>query len=346
MLNSLDERYGSTYRIRAFEALLRESGYAVEYLEGKNSPLNRLGSLFKAAAKNSFDLLITQKFNPVTLPAIWVARLRGKPVLVDWDDFDPGLQGSRWKRWLSYVCETIGPYFATIITTHSEVIADRATRKGRRVVNLPQGFDDRLFSPRREKKREDRLKWGFSPKDLVVGHLCTFTDGGILDLPMILDSWAKLKQPEIHFLLIGGGPKEPQVLRMIDERDLRSRIRRTGLLSHEEVPSALNAMDVGMVFMRDTPANHARVSFKVIEYLAMNVPVVGQAVGETKRLFGTWITGSDEAHLPQTLLRVLHDRPENDTASTLRPYRWSAIHRDLLNVISNFSMGEKNVSHV
>jgi glycosyltransferase involved in cell wall biosynthesis len=320
-LNSLDGRYGSTYRFRALTELLRAAGHQVTAREGVGPAVRRLADAVRAAC-GDYDVLFTQKFNPVTIAAMGVARLRGCPVLVDWDDLDPDLQATRPRRWLAAACERLGPLLATGITTHSDPIRACAQAAGRPVHLVPQGYDEALFRPDPARRAAARARRGYAPGDAVVGHLCTFTHGGTLDLPVILDAWRQIADPRIKFLLIGGGPQEAAVRAALEARGLGARTLVTGLLPHDEVPDALRCLDVGVVYMRDCAANRARVSFKVIEYLALDVPVVGQVVGETADLFGAWVTGAAAVGLAAAIVGATKRAPRAGTAAAVAQYRW------------------------
>jgi glycosyltransferase involved in cell wall biosynthesis len=331
-VNSLDARYGSTYRMRPLCELLRRAGHAVTYVEGRGHPIRRLVHAV-ACALGDYDVAFVQKFNPVTLPVMAAARVRGKPVIADWDDFDPGLQGTRAKRWLATLCEGIGPMLASAVTTHSEEIRRVAERRGRRVFLVPQGFEASAYRPDPSRRPEHRARFGFSAGDLVVGHLCTFTDGGTVDLGAVLDSWQRIEDARVRFFLVGGGPTGNRVHEELAARGLLGRVTLSGLLPHAEVPAALACMDAGVVCMTDTQANRARISFKVIEYLAMDVPVVGRLVGESERCFGPLIAGADAAELPAAILRTAVG-PRRPTAALVAHLDWDRLAAALLESVS------------
>ncbi len=331
-LNSLDARDGSTYRLRALRDLLVGDGFHVRFLETERNAFVKLVMAKYGALFLPYDLLFTQKFNPITLTGMIAARIRFKPVVVDWDDFDVGLQGCPLKKAIAWFCEKIGPHLATRITTHSEAIRVRAEMV-RPTTIVPQGFDAALFRPAPERRAEDRKRWNFSEGDCVVGHLCTFTTGGTLDLDAVLKSWTEPPLANAKFLLIGGGPMEEEIRAKVRNLGLEKRVTFTGLLPHSEIPAALNALDAGIVFMSDTPANLARVSFKVIEYLAMNVPVVGQVVGETAFRFGSMVTPAPAEILAKATAEVAARRTRTETAAAVKNQDWSLVAKGLVETV-------------
>lgn len=337
VLNSLDARYGSTYRIRALRDVLLSHGFEVHYVEHEGSILKKLGMSIRAALKD-YDLLFTQKFNPITLMAIFLARWKRKPVIVDWDDLDVGLQKGIIKKWISIICEAWGPRLVTRMTTHSRDIQALAQKWNKTDV-IEQGFDGSIFTHSRINQEESREKWGFSESDFVIGHLCTLTHGGTLDLDLILKAWTKIQNPSVRFFLIGGGPLERMFQKKIRALSLESRTTYTGLLDHKEIPSALGCLDVGVVFMSDTLANRARVSFKVIEYLAMNIPIVGHVVGETEKHFGAWITHANKENLAQTLQNVVQSKPKVNTAEKMQRFEWKNTAANLGNILNESLQG-------
>ncbi len=327
--------------MRALVDLLRANGHSVVYMEGHGGALTRL-FLGIRSAFGRYDLFFTQKFNPVTFPAILVARVRRKKVWVDWDDLDTDLQKRWWARWLTAICEQIGPYFCQGVTTHSEILRSKATKSGRSAMLVPQGFDEKLFEWKLDKRTKLRDRLGLSSDSILIGHLCTFTHGGTLDLSVILAAWERIHHPRIHYLLVGGGPDEEIIREEISRRGLSERTFISGLIPHEEVADWLSAIDLAVIFMRDTPGNRARVSFKLIEYLAMNLPVVGQVVGETKRQLGNHLIEATEATLSSQLEKAAFHLPASPTLAAVLPYRWSENSGNLERHVASILQGEKS----
>ncbi len=327
VLNSLDERYGSTYRLKALGDLL-SGEFDVRFVQTASSPFHKLWLGLKEAC-SSYDLLFTQKFNPITFPAILIARLRRKPVVVDWDDWDTGLQTGGLRRWLTAATEKTGPRFATAITTHSKILEEKIRSLGRKAFYVPQGYspDELSFDP--GLRTQARTDFGFASEDFVVGHLCTLTHGGTLDLDGIFKAWSRIREPGIRFLLVGGGPLENRIRDRLRQLDLLSRVKITGLLDRRGVCRALHTLDLGVVLMNERPANQARISLKTLEYLALDIPVAGHVVGETRRLFGDLIRECDASGLSDAIVHISRHREHPKTSPAVFRYRWPEIAPNL-----------------
>lgn len=328
LINSLDSRYGSTYRFRKIADFFKE-GFDAVYAEsncekkaGQISVKQTDGIIgytmatFKRtflALRNDYDLLFVQKFLPFTLPCILIARLRKKKVVVDWDDLDSDLQSNFIRKAVVGLCEKLGPRFAHLITTHSKELAkiagSRAKKAEVRIVN--QGVDFNLYDPSKYKKNPLRDRYELKNKKLL-GYMCTFTEGGIRDLDIVADAVGRvyLKEQNVALTLIGGGPEEKRVSALIDRYGIEQITIYTGLLDQKSVAEVLSGLDLSLVYMRDNPGNRARVSFKVMESLAMNLKIIGKLVGETKTLFGNYIEQIDGGaqEMAEGIMRSMENR--------------------------------------
>ncbi|MFH1018360.1 MAG: glycosyltransferase [Pseudomonadota bacterium] len=321
-VNSLDERYGSTYRLRALrKSLANLPGVTTVISEANASAVRKLFVALRAAF-GRYDILVTQKFNPITVAALIVAGLRRRARIVDWDDLEEGWQRGRFRRCAARACERLGPRLADLVTTHSPAIGERLKRRGAHYLHVPQGFDADLFRPDAAVRAATRRDLGFSDEDRIVGHLCTLTRGGAAHLETIVRTWAKLEEPSIRFLLVGGGPLDGWADRLLAAYGISKRVVRTGLVPHEKIPGLLQSMDVGVIYMSDSEADQARVSFKVLEYLALNIPVVGRVSGETRRLFGTWIDHCERENFADTIRAVLERKSNRSGSADLAQYAW------------------------
>lgn len=325
LINSLDKRYGSTYRARNIFAALTSIGCKCTYVES-NYDLNTRGvvsisqkdtipSYIAASIKRAmlvlpenYSLAMIQKITPLTFFAIAAALMKGKPLIVDWDDLDAEFQSSRIRKYLIRALEALVPRYIDVITTHSKTIADYAAGKGaRRVSYLPQVIDTELFNPDRFDRMKEKKYLGIETKT-VLGYTGTLTEGGMRDIDIILDFFKEGCSLDRYCLLIaGGGPLKNRLEAMIREKYGIKNYIITGILAQNEMPRYISAMDACFVYMRENIGNKARVSLKLLEYLAMQKVVFGKVVGDTNDILGKYVYDFSDFK-PDGLERLIETR--------------------------------------
>ncbi|MGB9715790.1 MAG: glycosyltransferase [Thermodesulfovibrionales bacterium] len=303
-INVLQSRHGSTYRSRNLSRLLSHDNvvYYVEpnfentgaiKIKQKDTFIGLLSSIFKyliLSLKMDFDILFLQKPWLITLPTLIIAKMRGKKVIIDFDDID-----SKWqKNWLNKKFTALGerimPKYADLLTTHNNYLQNYLkTYCDKTVFFVPQGVDTSLFDPARFNKSIERKKMNVDDKK-VFCFLGSFTIGSSKDLHYILKAYSIVykRMPDVCFIIVGGGgPLEDYYRSLIKELGLKD-VLITGRLEQDEVPRYLSIADYGLIFMEDTLENRMRFSFKVMEYLSMKLSVIGHLVGATREVFGKY----------------------------------------------------------
>ena len=115
------------------------------------------------------------------------------------------------------------------------------------------------------------------------------------------------QDPSIYFILIAGGPFETLAKQMIQNKNLSERVILTGFLNKDETRRWLKQLDLAHIYLSPRPANYARVSLKLCEYLALGIPVLGQCLGESKTQFGEWIMDVSLENSAQASLDFLNN---------------------------------------
>lgn len=324
-VNVLEPRHGSTHRARHLSKLLRAYGHTVHYCESNSDLTRGVISVRQHASPwgfaratlsrllltltSDYELLAIQKALPLGLPCLVIGRLRGKKVLVDFDDVDSQWMQTTLRKRLTAFSENWMPRWANLVTTHNRYLARLLMQRSRRAVRtVPQGVDTARFSPNRYGRDVQKARIGVGGR-FVFCFLGSFTVGSARDLDVVLEAMVRVARarPDSVLLIVGGeGPLEQKYRDRIDELGLRERVKITGRLPQEEVPSRLAAADVGVVYMRDDEANRMRMSLKLLEYLSMELPVVGHLVGESLDALGRFCSlcrpGSDS--LAAAMVRV------------------------------------------
>jgi glycosyltransferase involved in cell wall biosynthesis len=258
------------------------------------------------------------------------AKLRGKKVVLDFDDLDSRWQSTAVRRGLTALCERWIPRCADLVTTHNRYLREHIEETtGVAAALVPQGVDVRLFDATRYDRSAEKERVGLAGK-AVCCFLGSFTAGSARDLDVILRAvqLASRRRRDLVLLIIGGGgPLEERYRRLIGELGIDVRI--TGRFPQSEIPKYLAATDLGLVYMADDPGNRMRMSLKVLEYLAMELTVVGHLVGATKDTFAPYCfaCGPSEGSMASRIEEVLDERAQRPSARELisRDYDWPVI---------------------
>ena len=350
-INPLDERSGTKVRTRGFYTILKLLGYDVTYMESNyqgDDPCiitipqkDTLLGYFIACLRRlkhclfmSYHLLLIYKFLPVNIPCILVGKIRGKKVLVDWDDLDFTYQPTWFRRTITRWSEQWMPRYVDVVTTHNHRIKEWAERVGvKKVIIVPQGIDTGLFDPQRYDRDETRTRLGLRGKK-VICYVCSLDWGGSRDLDKILLAVRQVdqKRSDIVLLIIGGGILEERFRRMAADLKI-TKIIFTGLISQSEVAQHLAASDLALMYMWDDLGNQTRFSLKLLEYLSMRKTVVGHLVGVSKDNFGKYcvLTTSRIEDFSEKIIEVLDTPPAIKDAREyiVEHYDWEVVKENI-----------------
>lgn len=343
MINPMDESYGSTHRLIKFYQYLLLKGWEIIYVEpnrtGSKSllsflqPNNAVGFLYGTIRRTimaltmTYDILYIQTITPLTISSIFVARLRGKKVVVDWDDLSWVLQKNTIRMALVRFCEHALLRYPHVVFVPNRYLLQYAQAHGaRRVYFVPHGVDFDIFDPGRHRSVTLKQDLGL-PNLPTVGYLASFTTGGIGDLDFIFSAIKRTNQIrwDIHFLIIGGGPQFLSCRQLATDMELTN-IHFTGLLPQRDVPKYIQCLDIAIIFMRDNIQNKMKTSMKIGEYLAMKKIVVGHLAGQTKDDFAQFCITCDPT--VDCLVEAILDTLQNpigsgDTRTILmKTYNW------------------------
>jgi glycosyltransferase involved in cell wall biosynthesis len=169
---------------------------------------------------------------------------------------------------------------------------------------IPLGVDTKVFCPDPVAGAAvlESLGWDRHGPP-VVGYLGRFvTEKGVSLLSRVLDRL----QGEWRALFVGGGPLQPELQSWAARHGDRVRIC-TGV-SHDQVPSYLNAMDVLAAPSQTRPRWREQLGRMLIEAFACGIPVVGSDSGEIPHVIGDagQVVGeADEASWAKVLADLL-----------------------------------------
>ena len=117
-----------------------------------------------------------------------------------------------------------------------------------------------------------RTELGFSPDDLVIGHVGRFTELKNHRLIVRIAAEVAQREPRARFLFVGDGGLRPEIERLVAQEGLSERIRIVG--AHPDVPRLMvGAMDLFLF-----PSMHEGLGLVLIEAQAAGLPCVVSSV--------------------------------------------------------------------
>lgn len=203
------------------------------------------------------------------------------------------------------------------------------------VMNSP---DERLFDPSRHARRSF----------MADGELRLIHHGAlqrIYGLEVAIEAIARLAHagdPPPRLDVYGDGPQRAALAAAIARHGVGDRVHLNGRVSMDELPSLLAASDAGLVPSLPEPYLELSLSTKLLEYVAMGVPVIASDLATFRAHFDAgairYVPGGDPAALAAAIreLAADPDAAASRAAEAKRqaaPYAASAQARAYLGVI-------------
>jgi glycosyltransferase involved in cell wall biosynthesis len=147
--------------------------------------------------------------------------------------------------------------------------------------------------------------------------------------------------PKVNLLIVGSGPYEPEIHRLIGVLNLGSRVRMISAVPLEQLPPIFNAMDVLAVPSRTTATWKEQFGRVIIEAHACGLPVVGSDSGAIPQVIGQGglvVPEQNPRALADALQCLHHDESlrlemgQAGLSTTTRQYTWLAVARQMRDI--------------
>ena len=205
-----------------------------------------------------------------------VPRLLGARVILDIHDIVPEFYSSKFnvgERSLVFrllvMIERLSIAYSSHVIIANHIWYDKLVQRSVRpnkctaIINYP---DPTIFSPRPHPPR--------TGNEFVMCYPGTLSWHQGLDLAIEAVGVLRERAPQIRLLLIGDGPERENLKRLIRHRGLSDRITVTGLIPLEQVAVTMAGVDLGVVPKRSDSFGNEAFSTKIMEFMAMGVPVL------------------------------------------------------------------------
>jgi len=238
------------------------------------------------------------------VPALWLGRARGVPVVADWADLWGGegiasVRGALARSSLG-AADTRGERAvyraARAVTAASPALRARAIALGRAaesVVELPGGANLDVVRPLPREQAREALG---VPRDArVVVHASL----GGYDDRLLGEAVALVARADPSLLLLLTAPASAVLAGILKREGLDARVVTAGFVPYERLGAVLACGDVMLLPFSDRPVNLGRYPNKLADYLAAGRPVVTNPTGEIGRFVAAERVGAVAAATPR-----------------------------------------------
>jgi glycosyltransferase involved in cell wall biosynthesis len=242
--------------------------------------------------KIGFDII--HACNPpdlLFLVAVWFKVFHGTRFIFDHHDLSPELYESKFnKRGLFYhllrLAERLTFVSADVVITPNESYKEIATSRGNkppeRVHVVRSGPDLTRF------KRVAANATFRRGRKYLVGYLGVMAEfDGVDHLIRVAHELTVIrKRNDIQFCLIGSGPMLPDLMALAEQLEVSDYVEFAGRVPDSEVIERLSSCDVCVGPDPANPLNNKSTMNKILEYMALECPIVQYDLVEGKRSAG------------------------------------------------------------
>ena len=168
---------------------------------------------------------------------------------------------------------------ADLVTTVSYTLKDKIKNiRKNNVFVIQNGFDDKLFKPLNKAKCRKLLKLPKNGK--IIAYAGTIQRSQGLDI--LIDAFKNLKNKIGNIYLVLAGKFFRGEDKFIDLK--QDKIIYLGSLPQDKIVLLINAADVAVVPNPDNDFTRYCFPYKVVEYMACNIPIVATNIGDISKL--------------------------------------------------------------
>lgn len=144
------------------------------------------------------------------------------------------------ERWAAKRCHKL----ISVADAMTDLMVEAKVAERSKFVTIYSGMDIQPFLDAHQRRDETRIRLGIGPEDIVVGKIARlFHLKGHQHLLACAQSVVQ-SNPRIRFLLVGDGILRESIEKDIDAMGLREHFIFTGLVSPDEIPELIGAMDL------------------------------------------------------------------------------------------------------
>ena len=278
-----------------------------------------------------------------------IPKLAGIPLLLDLHEDMPAFFADRFaaaplrplRPLVTGVARGAAAMADRVITVH-EPLRALAVERGippDKISVIMNSADERIFDPARHPRRSF-----MADGELRLVHHSALQR--IYGLEVAIAAMAVLRAdgaaPPVRLDVYGDGPYRPRIEAAVDGHGVADMVQLHGWVSIDELPALLAAADIGLVPSLPEPYMQLSLSTKLLEYVAMGVPVIASDLATFHAHFDGAAIRYVPGGKPRALADAIREVGADPGAATTRaaearrqaePYAWAIQSRRYLDVV-------------
>ena len=226
---------------------------------------------------------------------------------------------------------------------------EKIIRDPGKISKIYSGIETEKFQPvTKSQKRANRRTWNIPEDAFVIGIVSKLWKGKGHATLVEAFSLLAAEGPDIRLVIVGEGPLEPELTRLVRRKAVADKVVLTGF--HREVAPLISMFDLAVL-----PSLFEGMGRVLLEAMAMGIPVIGSDVGGIPDLVrhgteGFLVPPGDAAALASSIRCLIHQPRLADKMGRAGIQRVSAMFsakkmvRDIEQVYLN-ALKEKGFSH-
>ena len=274
--------------------------------------------------RSQAEIIQLCKPHPINILAARLAQ-RGRPIYCDCDDYEAetNVFSGSWQRPIVKYFEDGIINIASGITVNTHFNIERYAELGysrQRMIFVPNGVERDRFD-RVIGTAEVRQRLGIDPGTPSIVYIGTL---GVKSHPLglLLEAFREVIDhiPQSRLLLVGGGEDFDTLKTQAKYLGVYDKTFFIGHQPSEEIPHYLAAATVSVDPIRDDLVAKARYPLKIVESIALSIPVVTGDVGDRRLIlqdekFGVLVNPGDSDALAEGILELLRDASRRENMS-------------------------------
>lgn len=185
----------------------------------------------------------------------------------------------RFFEWLEKRMYKSASKIVVVTDSFAKTLIDKHKVDSKKIAVVKNGANLDLYQP--QAKNEALIaQLGFEDK-FIIGYIGTHGMAHALDF--VLQTAKNIKDPSIHFLLIGAGAKRKELLALKEELQLTN-VTMLEAITKNEVKEYTSILDIGLVNLKNSETFRSVIPSKIFELAAMHKPILLGVQGESAEI--------------------------------------------------------------